>query len=392
MSGKKRGGYEGASLVCPHCAEDARFINRRERSVQTLMGPIELSRPYYHCPACHRGTVPWDQSLGLNERHFTPAAQELVALVGTLVSFPKGSEKTLRKMSGLRVSESTVQRTTEDAGARLRQLWEERQTLGASQSWDWKRDAQGRTCGYVSVDATSVRQQGPGGSKADGRMAYVAKLYSASGEEQAAQPSDQVRYVAGIHPLEALGSRLRRQAGQVGWDDTDQQIAISDGGSGLEDFFRVNFPRAVRIIDFWHVKEYLVEFASNWFGADDAARKAWLDQQCHRLKHEGGTTVLAELESLSLKGRGAAVRESHRVTTQYFRNHVKRMDYPAYCRAGWQIGSGPVEAACKNVVAERLKCSGMRWSQNGADAVCQLRALWLSEKSQWEAFWRDHPN
>jgi hypothetical protein len=391
MSGKKRGGYEGASLVCPHCAEDARFINRRGKSVQTLMGPIELHRPYYHCAACHRGTVPWDQSLGLNDRHFSRAAQELVALVGTLVSFPKGSEKTLQKMSGLRVSESTVQRTTEDAGARLKQLWEDRQTLGPPQSWDWQCDAQGRTCGYVSVDAISVRQQGPGGSKADGRMAYVAKLYSPSVDEQAAPP-DQVRYLAGLHPLEALGSRLRRQAAQIGWDETEQQIALSDGGAGLEDFFRVNFPRAVRIIDFWHVKEYLVEFASAWFGADETARQSWLDQQCHRLKHEGGAALLVELESLNLRGRSAAVRESHRVTTQYFRNHVQRMDYPTYRQAGWQIGSGPVEAACKTVVAERLKCSGMRWSESGADAVCQLRALWLSERNQWETLWRDRPN
>lgn len=391
-SGKKRGGYEGASLVCPHCAEDARFINRREKSVQTLVGPIELRRPYYHCASCHRGTVPWDRTLGLNERRFTRAAQELVALVGTLVSFPKGSDETLRKLSGLRVSESTVQRTTEDAGARLRQLWDDRQTLGASKLWDWQRDAQGRSCGYVSVDAIGVHQQGPGGRKAEGRMAYVAKLYSPPLDEQTARPPDQVRYLAGLHPLEALGSRLRRQAAQVGWDETEQQIAISDGGAGLEDFFRVNFPRAVCIIDFWHVKEYLVELASACFGADETARKKWLDEQCHRLKHEGGAAVLQVLEALDVRRRSTAVRESHRVTTQYFRNHVHRMDYPTYRKAGWQIGSGPVEAACKTVVAERLKCSGMRWGEDGANSVCHLRALWLSEPNQWEAFWRDHPN
>jgi hypothetical protein len=34
----------------------------------------------------------------------------------------------------------------------------------------------------------------------------------------------------------------------------------------------------------------------------------------------------------------------------------------------------------------------MRWGVDGADAVCHLRALWLSEDSQWESFWRDHPN
>ena len=222
-------------------------------------------------------------------------------------------------------------------------------------------------------------------------MAYVAKLYSPPMEEKATPAPQQLRYLAGLHPLESLGSRLRAQAAQVGWDETEQQIALSDGGSGLEDFFRVNFPRAVCIIDFWHVKEYLVEFASAWF-SDETARQKWLDEQCHRLKHEGGKAVLAELESLDVRRRSSTVRESYRVTTQYFRNHVHRMDYPSYRKAGWQIGSGPVEAACKTIVTERLKCSGMRWRKDGADSVCHLRALYLSEPDQWEAFWLDHAN
>jgi len=54
---------------------------------------------------------------------------------------------------------------------------------------------------------------------------------------------------------------------------------------------------------------------------------------------------------------------------------------------GWLIGSGHVEAACKAVVGQRLKGNGMRWSEAGADAVCHLRALFKSEKGQWEAFW-----
>lgn len=335
---------------------------------------------------------PWDQSLGLNSRAFSPAAQEVVVLAGTLVSFPKASADTLRKMSGLRASESTVERTTEDAGARLRQLLDQRQTLGESSMWTWQLDAHEQRCAYVSLDATGVRQQGPHGSRAEGRMAYVAKLYSPRMNDDAPIVRDQVRYLAGFYELDALGLHLRRQAAQVGWDEADQQIALSDGGAGLEEFFRKNFPRAVCILDFWHAKEHLVELSLAWFGSDEGARQAWLDEQCHRLKHEGGTAVLAELESLDARSRGESVQQAHREHTQYFRNHVHRMDYPTYCRNGWQIGSGPVEAACKTVVAERLKCSGMRWGEDGADAVCHLRALYLSEPNQWDAFWQDHPN
>lgn len=387
--------------------------------MHTLFGRFRLWRPYYHCARCHQGRVPWDQTLGLNSQGLTPAAQEVITLAGTQIAFPKASQKILKKLSGLHVSESTVQRTTEAAGLRLRQLYDAGVRVGEAMPWTWEPDAQGRSCAYVSIDATGVRQQGPGGVKAEGRMAYVAKIYSPAIEERSAAAESQEpqelaqevppsrankkkrrkassqpreRYFAGFYDLPTFGLRLRKQAAQVGWDDAEQQIALSDGGAGLEEFFRQNFPRAECILDFWHAQEHLVELAQVWFGADEAARQAWLAEQRRRLKYEGGQAVLDQLEALDLTERSAAAQQAHEDHTQYFRNHVHRMDYPRYLANGWQIGSGPVEAACKTVVAERLKCSGMRWGEDGADAVCHLRALYLSEPQLWDAFWRDHPN
>jgi hypothetical protein len=102
--------------------------------------------------------------------------------------------------------------------------------------------------------------------------------------------------------------------------------------------------------------------------------------------------VLAELEALDVSCCSDAVRETHRLETNYLRNHQHKMDYPRYIASGWEIGSGPVESACKTVVNARLCGSGMRWGAPGTDALCHLRALYLSEPTQWEAFWRDHPN
>src|SRR5579864_7880654 len=64
------------------------------------------------------------------------------------------------------------------------------------------------------------------------------------------------------------------------------------------------------------------------------------------------------------------------------------MEYPEYRAKGWQIGSGPVESACKTVVGQRLKLAGMRWGEDGTDALCHLRALFQSEHGPWDAFWR----
>ena len=97
--------------------------------------------------------------------------------------------------------------------------------------------------------------------------------------------------------------------------------------------------------------------------------------------------MLAELEALDLTGQSASARETYRCTAGYFRNHQHKMDYPRYLAHGWQIGSGPVESACKTVVNAHLCGSGMRWGSPGSDALCHLRALYLSEPSQWENFW-----
>src|SRR5262249_2559634 len=101
----------------------------------------------------------------------------------------------------------------------------------------------------------------------------------------------------------------------------------------------------------------------------------------------GGAALLETLRGLPLAGRSRAARQVHADEVGYFENQVHRMDYPHYVAKGWQIGSGPVESACKRVIGQRLEGAGMRWGEGGANAVSHLRALFLSETGQWAAFW-----
>lgn len=356
------------------------------------MGAIRVIRCYYHCRGCGRGHVPWDAELGLGVATLTPAASEVTSIAGVQNSFAQSSEVTLKKLCGLRLSESTVERVTEAAGERVAMLLDEK-TFGEKKCWPWQRDARGKTCAYVSLDATSVRQQGQRGARADGRMAYVGMVYNSRSEhdDRAVKPHS-VRYLAGFYELDKLGLALRRQAAQVGWDEAEQQIALSDGGNGLEEFFRKNFPLAERILDFWHACGHLTELGLALWPDDEALRQERVTGWCHQLKHQGGTGMLATLEQLELSGCSSAACGAHADCVRYFQNHRHRMDYPRYLANGWQIGSGPVESACKTVVANRLKGSGMRWGEDGSDAVCHLRALYLSEPGQWESFWKNYPN
>lgn len=65
-----------------------------------------------------------------------------------------------------------------------------------------------------------------------------------------------------------------------------------------------------------------------------------------------------------------------------------RSPYPTYRELGWQIGSCPTEAACKVVVADRLKGSGMRWGVEGAQQVSRVRALLLNGQAAWDGYWK----
>jgi hypothetical protein len=370
----------------------------RTRSVVGLLGSMTLSRHYYHCEDCGRGVAPWDQVVGLDSTRQTPAAKEVIALTGAVDSFAESADKLLQKLSGLVVSESTIERVTEAVGARIAEAQAQGQVFGESKSWEWHRDADGKTVAYVSADATGVGIQGPHAAKAEGRMINVGMIYNPIPDEKPrwAQPDKrrppwQARYITGMDGWEGLGEPLRRQAAQVGMDAAERWVAISDGGNGLEAFLKSYFPRVeVVILDFYHAAEYLGKIGRALHPGDDASSKTWSQEWCHNLKHTGGASVLARLRAMRDESPPMAVRAPLEEAITYYENQVHRMDYPTYRARGWQIGSGPVESACKSVIGARMKQAGMRWGTDGAEEVGHIRALFRGEEGQWDAYW-SHP-
>jgi hypothetical protein len=381
-------------MSCPHCGESARFVEYRPKTVQSLVGTFPLERAYYHCRACGRGTVPWDEALDLSRPMLTPGAREVVCLAGAVDSFGESADVVLKKLAGLRVSESTVERTSEAVGLDIGRRLEAGETFGVAEPWDWHTDAEGKSCAYVSLDLTGLGMQGPGGAAAEGRMAAVGMVYNPVPEDhdrrRGRMPRFQARYVAGLGGQASLAEPMRRQAAQVGMDRAERWIAISDAGAGVEDLLRMNFGRVEAVIlDFYHAAEHLGDLARALYPGDESAREPWLEQWRHRLKHEGGQAVLEGLRALPPDGR-ESVRRVHGEVVGYFANQVHRMDYPTYRSKGWAIGSGPIESACKTVIGKRMKNGGMRWGEDGADQMSHVRALFCSGQTQWDAYW--HPS
>jgi hypothetical protein len=376
-------------MSCPHCGDAARCVGWRQKEVLCLLGAVKLQRHYYHCAGCAKGHYPWDDILRIAGQRLTPGAREVVCLAGIQESFGKAAGRTLHKLAGIRLSESTVERTTESAGVDLKEKHQAGILLGPGQRYQWNRDVDNKTCAYVSLDLTGILMQGEKASKVDGRMVTVAMIYNpeprAQEEEALSKPCAGVRYFAGFYDVEELGLQRRRQAAQVGMNDAEQWIALTDGGAGLERFLDVNFARAEKILDFFHAAEHLSAFAKRY--RPGAASSPLLDAWCHTLKHAGGKQVIRMLGRLRRDKMSADVQEAYDGLRNYLKSNEHRMDYPRYLKRGWQIASGAIESACKRVVNQRMCLGGMRWGEEGSDAVAHLRALYQSDADQWDGLW-----
>ena len=162
-------------------------------------------------------------------------------------------------------------------------------------------------------------------------------------------------------------------------------VGVTDGAGDYVSWLKQH--TSTQVLDFWHVVEY-IHNASEAIYRTKKQREQWIEQTCHKLKHEHGaaSAILDELQQAAGKKLSARVSENLRAAESYFTNNLERMNYASYRKRHLPIGSGITEAACKTVVKARMCGSGMKWKQSGSDCVLVLRALSLSE-GRWKQFW-----
>lgn len=130
---------------------------------------------------------------------------------------------------------------------------------------------------------------------------------------------------------------------------------------------------ALRLVDFWHVCEYLGA-ASAAMGSDTVAAGTTLDRWKSLLLSNtaGWAHIVDELRTSETLEARTAVR--------YLENHSEMLDYATAWATGLPIGSGNVEATCKSLLGQRFKRCGARWKTETGEQVVQLRALELSDR------------
>jgi hypothetical protein len=354
-------------------------VNYRPKDWLTVCGWISLPRAYYHCKACGEGHCPFDHDNHLHADKLSTGLRPLVCLAGTLESFEGGSDDLLRRFAGVRLSESTVRRATEAAGAELagRQRGGDVVIPPLPRPLDFSIEGHANTAAFLGLDAFSVPIQASGGGKAEGRMIYTAVLYT---------PDKSHSHYLVDFDLGGIAAQMREASKGLDLGKADQVVAITDGGNGLREALRRNFwDDLTFVLDWYHAAEHLHDYAKGLHAGDAAGAAAWSEAAKGILYERGGTALLEHLRGQAVPA-DAGTADELRKLIGYFEGNESRTDYPGYRAKGWDIGSGPTEAACK-VVGSRLKGSGMRWLEEGAAWVAPLRALYQSGAEAWDAFW-----
>ena len=169
-------------------------------------------------------------------------------------------------------------------------------------------------------------------------------------------------------------------------------IFLSDGERALQDRQSEYLPEnTVCILDLFHVMERLWKVAWCFFDERTQKRKAhqWVEERLKRLLEGKVDSVIRGMRyQATQRGLKGQKRKTVRDAAEYFERNRDRMKYDEYLAAGYPIGSGVVEGACRHLVKDRMERTGMRWLPSGAQAMLDLRATYLN--GEWNAFWNFH--
>jgi hypothetical protein len=365
---------------CPTCGERTRVQSWRRRSVLTICGKIAFERPWHVCRACRLGFSPVDRTLEIPGRaRLSAELRSWLVELGAKTSFAD-ARGLLGRLTGLSVAPETVRAHTERVGAEL----EEAQEAAAAevQRTDESAEPVDRAPGLLVVEADGVMVH-----YLDGWHEVKLGLVGGQVEGKLERPS----YLALRASPDAFGPRLLAEAARrgaleiVGWKGplvgrglaVLRKVAVlGDGAVWIWNLAAEHFGERIEIIDYYHATEHVWALANAFYGEGSDKARAWARRQCGRLLTKGADGLLRALGAV--RHCRPEAKETLRRERGYFRTNQSRMAYPTFREQGLPIGSGAIESEAKRLVQQRMKLPGARWSDQGAQAVLNVRSQLLS--------------
>ena len=357
----------------------------RARTIETLVGAVTYRQDYVYDPATHTGQCPFDRQLGLVGSYTAPLAK-LLTRAAAQTGYATASAD-MRAYADLTIDARQIHRLVQSLGPRAA-AWLQRNT---------DRAAPPVPCPvmYVEADGTGVPMRpadlaGRTGRQPDGtaktREVKVGAVFTQQDWDKDTglpwRDLDSTSYVASLEPVDTFGPRLGQEARRRGIGQADRQVFISDGAAWAAGLARTQFPQALHIVDYYHACEHAHALAKGLdpaTAADCAARWRTL-----LLEADDGVAQLLAQAKAQLPDAPDRLKDAKQ-ELGYFENNGAHMRYASYRREHLFIGSGVIEAACKTVIGQRFKHSGMFWSEPGAAHVLAFRCALASDR--FDALW-----
>lgn len=321
-----------------------------------------------------RSFFPLDEELQLLPGNLTPRLQEILVRLGSWMPFDAARQLLLDFLGLSSLSEATVRRHTERAGAvqvRLQEAAVERLEQG-------EELATVAAPGKLAVEVDGAMVPLVGGEWAEVKTLVIGKVAEAKGGQGA--ELEQTSSFSRLSDAQSFTRWALVETQRRGVEPGGEVALLGDGAEWIQGFGDFHCPDAVRILDFPHAAGYVAEIGQGVFGEGDPQGRSWLEEQLHCLKHQGGGAVLAELRPW-VEGQETDLSKP----LSYLEKRESQMQYPVYQAQGWPIGSGAVESANKLVVEARLKGGGMHWAREQVNPMLALRNIVCSDR--WAETW-----
>jgi len=358
-------GYVGSYAIC-NCGCLSRYVRDYEKRIVSLHGDRKIVRAYYYCDKCKKGFCPIDETLELDGGCTTIGARAKIARLAALVPFGRCSTE-LNHLCEINVSAKTVERVAELVGSQIGREVAEDTAFVLSGHAKEPRLAPNRL--YVTVDGAMAPMK-------DGwRECKVGAVYEASTDSKGKVVARNIEHVGTFGNAEAIGDKLYALAFRRGVEHCGDVVVLGDGGRWIWNQAKSNFPKAIEILDFYHAAEHLSEVAKAWYGAQTPKAEKWLADRSLDFLEGRWEKVMRSIRAWKpLEAEDIKTKQDN---LAYFKRNRERMRYDEYRAKEMHIGSGIAESSCKCLVQARLKGSGMRWTEAGAESMLQLRRLWL---------------
>ncbi len=378
--------------VCPVCGQTlSRLSADHPRTFESRFGSITVKRTRGYCKRCHKWRVPADAALGLEESAgYSPAVQDMAALLASKMPVEDASA-VLEHLTGVKLPRATLDREARRQGERAQRLRTQLDRQAATQKNQLELTLEPYQM-IIQLDAWNIRERDSWGQSGALRRqgqeperwhwVYTGTCFRLDhrGQTAGGRPVITERgFVATRQGLDGLREQLHAEALRRGLGQAASALVIGDGAVWIWRLADDRWPQARQRLDFYHAVQHLAAVGRALFGENQEKLKAWLKPLVKQLKNQSSLRVIRQLEDvLAAMPSGVAVQAVAKEVA-YFHEHQERMDYRAGRRAGEPIGSGPVEATCRQTQC-RFKRPGQFWSQAGDEALMCLEMFWRNDR------------